>query len=496
MNEKHILILYLFLSFSVEAFSQINCTVPQPPVLTAVSITPETGSTELSWSASPSDNIAGYIIYTYNDGNGFPVDTIWSPSARSYFLNSTASKYMSMSYVVTAHRLSAVPGMPGCTSPLSNALQTIFCSATVDSCNSKIKIIWNKYNDYPRRVSEYRILVSRNGSALSDTYTTVQSASSFEISGFSVNTDYCFAVKAVFDDGGFSTSNMTCINTSMQRPPEWINADYATINDQNSISLSFTVDPVSELSNFVLERKTEMDGSFQKIANPPIRNGNISYTDDKADINKVNYYRLTGLNGCNVPAKESNISSNMVLLHKNTGNEILLSWNPYIQWLGQVVSYEILINTGNGYETRLSVHSDTTCSIGVEDIMYEITGDQVCFRISASEAGNPYGIEGKSLSSVSCYEPSEIITVPDIFTPNNDMKNDYFRPVLSFTPLEYHLLISDRNGKVLFETRDYNSSWDGSSLTSHNQFVCLWFLRIKTPSGNKISKTGTVTIIR
>ena len=75
---------------------------------------------------------------------------------------------------------------------------------------------------------------------------------------------------------------------------------------------------------------------------------------------------------------------------------------------------------------------------------------------SASEISNPYGISGESISSEICTYPTEIITVPNVFTPNNDLENDLFKPVLSFTPLDYHLIISDRHSKVLFETRDFH----------------------------------------
>ena len=141
--------------------------------------------------------------------------------------------------------------------------------------------------------------------------------------------------------------------------------------------------------------------------------------------------------------------------------------------------------------------SDTLFTLGYQELMYEVSGNEVCFYISASETSNPYGITGLSNSSIVCTVPTEIITVPNVFTPNNDLVNDFFKPVLSFTPLDYHLVISDRKGNILFETRDYNETWDGSQNGNpHPQDVCLWFLKATTPSGKSISKTGTVTIIR
>jgi gliding motility-associated-like protein len=59
------------------------------------------------------------------------------------------------------------------------------------------------------------------------------------------------------------------------------------------------------------------------------------------------------------------------------------------------------------------------------------------------------------------------------------------------------LTISNRQGKVLFETRDFLEEWDGSyNGKKVTEGVYLWFLRIKSPTGKNISRTGTVTVVK
>ncbi|MDO9339695.1 MAG: gliding motility-associated C-terminal domain-containing protein, partial [Bacteroidales bacterium] len=87
---------------------------------------------------------------------------------------------------------------------------------------------------------------------------------------------------------------------------------------------------------------------------------------------------------------------------------------------------------------------------------------------------------------------TEIITVPNVLISNSLKGNNLFRPVLTFTPKDYYLIISDRRGNILFKTKDYEEVWDGSG---KGNGVYLWFLRVTTPTGKSISKTGTVTII-
>jgi len=491
-----ILLVLGFCPFSI--YSQTGCSVPLPPVLTTVTVQPESGKTDLIWSLSTSDNIAAYIVYTYKAPDGLPLDTIWNTSATTHTISSTGSKYFSISYVVTAYRLSVVPGETGCTSPFSNVLTTMFCNTEIDTCNNRISVKWNRYSDFPKPVKEYRILVSINGSPLSEMYQVDKNADSYIISDFITDSQYCMVVKAVFDDGSFSTSNKSCISTKMQKPPAWINADYATINSGNKIALSFTIDPSSEIKKFSLEKKTGSAGSFLEISQPSSAGGKVIFADNESDLSKTHFYRLSAINSCNLPVTVSNLASNIVLNLEKEGEDIVLSWNPYKKWLGDVLEYRLYINTGKGYteKTVLSA-ADTIIRLGYKEIMYDISGDEVCFYINAVEAVNPYGVNGQSHSQEICTSPEEIITVPNLFTPDNDLVNDFFRPVLSFTPQEYYLIISDRKGKILFETRDSDKEWDGSENgSSQAHDVCLWFLKVTTPSGKIISKTGTITIVR
>lgn len=486
--------LILFCLWPYFSFCQTDCITspPSPPELKTVSVQPETGNTEIIWKPSQSPDIAAYIVYTYKNGDGLAIDTLWDPSDTSYTYVSTASKYFSVSYVVTAMRL------PRCTSPFSNVLNTVFCSSEIDTCKKQIVLNWNGYTDYPLQVLEYRILISENGAPLTERFSVNSNLRSFTFSEFATNSQYCFVVRAILEDGMVSGSNKSCLSTSMQRPPEWINADYATVNDENDIALSFKIDPLSEINQFSLEKKSGLSGEFQEIAQLVSADGFVLFTDNQADIGIVNYYRLSAINSCDLPVTASNISSNMVLSLERTGDDFILSWNSYREWLGMVSAYRLFISTGNDFQEKdLLPGTDSVFLLGYKEIMYDVTGSEVCFYISASETSNPYGVTGQSNSSRACTVPTEIITVPNVFTPNNDLVNDLFVPVLSFTPLDYHLIISDHHGSVLFETRDHMALWDGSQKGNpHPQGVCLWFLQVKTPSGKNISKTGTLTIIR
>ena len=497
MKPKHFnIILALFSFCSINVLSQTNCETPLPPELTLVSVQPETGFTELDWTFSPSTDIAAYVLYRNENGIWMPFDTLWNPSASSYKYT-TVFKYFSASFVVAAFRLPIIPGMVGCISPLSNELNTIFVKSTIDTCNKKITVSWNSYPSSPIKVSGYSILLSVNGGTYNEVAQLTSDLNNYTLNDFSNDAEYCFVVRANLEGGLFSTSNKACLPIKMVRSPEWINADQATVNNDNKIAVSFTVDPLSEITNFKLERESGSSGTFQEIALPVSINGSVIYVDDNADVNQINYYRISAINNCNIPVTASNTASNIVLSLERTGDDLNLNWNSYYKWLGTISSYRLFINTGNGFEEkRVMVSNDTSITLKYQDIMYEVTDKNVCFYVSATETSNPYGVTGQSFSSRICSVPTEKITVPNVFTPNSGNTNSHFRPILSFTPADYQLIISDRQGKVLFDTKEYLAEWDGSlNGNPQPQGVYLWFLKVTTPSGKRISKTGTVTII-
>jgi len=468
-----------------------NCPHPLSPVLRSVSVQPETEKTDLKWDLSPSSDIAAYIVYSYSNGDGIPIDTLWNPLATAYTISNTASRYSIVSYVVTAMRI------PPCISTFSNVLNTIFTKADIDTCNNKITISWNSYPSVPSTVLNYSVLVSVNGGSYTEAAIVNPDVTVYTFNDFTTNANICYVVRANLEGGTYSSSNKACVSTKMQRPPLWINADYATVTPDKNILLSFSIDPFSEITHFKLERKNGFSGSYKEMAQLISSNGSVGFTDNKTKIDSVFLYRLSAINNCNNPVTFSNIASNIVLSLERNGNDLNLSWNGYKDWNGIISAYHLWINTGKGFEEKMTIQaSDTTLRLGYKDLMYEVTGSDVCFYVNATETSNPHGITGQSRSSGVCTVPTEIITVPNTFTPNNDLINDYFRPVLSFTPVNYHLIISDRKGSILFETSDYQAEWDGSQKgTPQPQGVCLWFLKVTTPSGKTITKTGTITLI-
>jgi len=489
------LIPLILLTLSVGVFGQENCEIPEPPELRLVTVEPERSAVILNWDLSISENIDAYIVYIYEERNGniefYPIDTVWNPTATSY--TDTRIQYKSFQYRVASFR------RPHCGSRLSNILSTVYVESVLDTCKREIEIIWNAYDPpFPAIVLEYKILTSLNGSAFSEMHTAGPETTSFKIKDIVPETEYCFRINAIMDDETESSSTITCRRAELEIPPGWINADYATVTPDGAILLSFTIDQGSTTDLFSLERRSGLSGSFQQIGQILTNTGFVTFSDYTIDQNKLYSYRLSALNSCGVSFARSNIASNILLSAQNNGNEISLRWNKYREWAGSVSSYRIYMDSGSGFAEKAVLDaSDTTFSIGTEEIMYAQSAGKLCFNVGASETGNPFGINGVSSSNITCVELEENFVVPNVFTPDGDMKNDLFRPVITFAPSEYRLVISNRQGKAIFETDEYMESWDGTDNGRPvNEGVYIWFIRMKTPSGKSISRTGTITVVK
>jgi hypothetical protein len=217
--------------------------------------------------------------------------------------------------------------LPRCTSIFSNVINSIFEEVSIDTCKKKIMVSWNSYPSFPEKVTAYTVLMSADGGNYTETGNINAGDTTFILDDFTIDAEYCFVVRANLENGTNSTSNKICISTKMQRPPQWINADQATLDSDGKVALSFTIDPLSEIRHFSLERKTGTTGIFQEISRPVSVNGSVFYTDLQADTNVINYYRLSAINSCNLPVTVSNIASNIGAIIGKLGKQ----YYPFVE---------------------------------------------------------------------------------------------------------------------------------------------------------------------
>jgi gliding motility-associated-like protein len=92
----------------------------------------------------------------------------------------------------------------------------------------------------------------------------------------------------------------------------------------------------------------------------------------------------------------------------------------------------------------------------------------------------------------------EALKFPNVFTPNGDLKNDFFKLDGNISPCyEGEIIIYNRWGNVVYESKKINFAWDGTDGNGSNvsDGVYFYIVRVNDIKGNNTYR-GTVTLIR
>jgi gliding motility-associated-like protein len=100
-------------------------------------------------------------------------------------------------------------------------------------------------------------------------------------------------------------------------------------------------------------------------------------------------------------------------------------------------------------------------------------------------------------------EEPTIFYIPNVFTPDGDNFNEIFQPIFTagFDPYDFHLVILNRWGEIIFESFDASKGWDGSYGDLNDEKVIdgvyVWRLDFgDINSDKKYSHIGHVTVLK
>lgn len=114
-------------------------------------------------------------------------------------------------------------------------------------------------------------------------------------------------------------------------------------------------------------------------------------------------------------------------------------------------------------------------------------------------------VPGKACERIRTYhveaEPCPVdlvLTMPNVFTPDNDGNNDLFRPVLTGDFENFHVKIYDRWGLLMYESTDPFFGWNGNTktVTKCPDGVYYYVVTYNQKNKESASQSGFVTLIR
>ncbi len=475
-------------------------TPPSIPIVSSVTIDTLTGETTITWSENDKPDTQGYLIYV-EDVNGFLIelDTVYGISNTSYtYLESYTNG--PLTYTVAA--LDSCPSVSGAPFNLSardpNFHTTVFLRTQVSLCSSETVLNWSAYLGWSSGVLEYEIYKKAVGGAWVLAGTTPNlTFSSTEPAGLS----YCYAIKAKHADGRFSFSNVACTTVGFSTAPTFSYIRNASVIDDDWVSIEYSYSPGAKVSQLDLQRINYKTGLFETIETVLTPQETTFFKDSIVEVDDLSYtYRVLFYDSCGLPGYFSN-SVKTVLLEIVTDDIALknsLTWSSYEGYLGSVVGYSIYRGI-DGVYTGFPIATVGTSQRSYEDDMttWDFSG-KVCYYVEAIEGSNIFNSTRYSNSNSVCPVVDPLIYIPNAFLQNGI--NESFKPVITnFKKYNYQLLIFDRWGQVIFETRNYDEAWNGrfnntGKLVEFGTYV--YMVVLQDGGGSEIVKRGYVSYLR
>lgn len=510
-----------------------DVTPPPPTTIRSVDVDPATNNISIKWNPSTAVDVAGYRVYKVINGYNTVIGTVGA-AASSYnhvFVapggvdSSTANpNFWSETFMVTAH------DGPN-ESLLSLPHKTMYLSRIFDPCHAKVLLEWTAYVGW--NVYEYQIFASINGGASTMITTVDGTKTNFTHRDVVAGVTYVYYIKAIMLNGDYtSRSNAVSVYTDMPEPPSFLNADYATVFQDNIIRLEFKVDTAAdEVAYKILRNKDENLEDFDTIATKTLADlkGDLIMHDDNINTNEVHFYKLIMINTCNVPfSMESNICSNMLVTasaNPNLTNDIV--WTNYFDWRGGVNFYEVhrILGTDDMKVGTIS-YGDSVFRDDIKSFLLNpqysinyngnnynplyadpndyfeqpVLDGKVCYYIRAAETdNNPYGVKGRSNSNTFCMDLEPVIWIPNAFTPNHDGMNEVFLPNATFVGWQnYQLRIYNRFGEIEFQTSNPREGWDGRNIKGEPvpPGVYVYLLQVTSSAGKAREYRGNISLLK
>jgi len=478
--------------------AQILPPGPEPPVVDYVSVDTATGFVYVTWEPSPSDSLDKYIIYEIvlfgGDSVGRPRGSVGKDTLEFFWATTEAEeKVISMAVASTREGVDQ--------SRISDSHTTIFLSTQYDSCEKKMELSWTPYKGWGDDLVRYEVYASMDNSIFEpigqrDTITHL------EHQNIEDNRVYCYFVKAVRNDGIFSFSNITCRNVQHPLHPLWIDAEQASVFEENQVSVDFYIEESGEVTSFRLYRRTGPGKPLVPIQDfTDVIGPTLNYIDQDPILStkKQYQYELHSLDVCSDSIIGSNISGNIVLQANSSSLQAFLSWTPYTVYEAGVKSYQIwrILNMGDPQLINEVYAPDTAYTDNLDFVSGSDIEDEICYYVVAGENDSyTRGEQGSSYSNTPCISVTPEILMPNAFTPNDDGRNDIIKPVLTFIPQNYIFQVFDRWGSQIFSTRNPDDGWDGSvnGGGKASEGVYIYYILLTTTKGIEVEQRGEITL--
>lgn len=476
---------------------------PVTPNLLSVSIV--NNQPVISWNPSISPEVIGYQIYKeipYGSGNFFPYPNSTTIIYGTNYTDILATDLLGRYAIVAVSRCNkSLLGLGNSIDGTTGPHTSMIVQGSIDTCNQKINLNWNHYENWEDGVGEYVILLSRNGGAFTPYDTVPKSRNSFVYTDAQDNDFLVFQIKAVEKNQNNSArSNNLTFDVRVNRPMDYLYLTNVSVNLNDEIEISWEWDIDVDFKNGKLLNGLEANALDTRLTFPVIGSAVNNFTDAQVQPQENSYfYKIETTDACGHIVR-SNIAKTIFLeVEALEGFKNKISWSAAYIERGIVEEYWVY-KIINGSPQRIAIVGTTDLTYIDELDIYNEAEAQTCYFVIANirilfPDNKTYF--SQSQSNKACAIQGSNIHIPNAIAP--DGENRLFRPIIVFNRSihNYSMLIFDRYGQQIFESKDLYDAWDGT----HNgetlkTGVYAYFIRFQAPNGEIIERRGTVTLVR
>jgi hypothetical protein len=472
----------------------LNNLPPLAPVVRRTSV--ENNAVFLEWIPSPSKQVYAHIIYRATAQGTIPIDTVFLPQTTYIDAQAAVNDKEEYYYVLALDPC-------GNTSGFVQLQKTIFLSGDQDACLRTLTLDWSEYIGFSKPIEKYEMAVWENGIQTLVLDITEDLGLGSTLSEIEQGIVYCLRVVATEEESGErSQSNEICLVGEAKVPLTHFNyRDFSIAPDNSSLLVSWRFNEDFEYQDFYANLGYTLPltpASQIALLNPLDNPGQASATlPIVSGENRPLHGYIASLDVCDRFWVQDTLTSLYLEVKEGENGNNLLQWNTPIWPQAQLIQYDVFFENENSI-VRTVPQDQNNFLHSVE----EITGSEegFCYKIIAHWE-IPEDNQTKKYSWTSnrvCLKRESLIFMANAIRPGGN--NASIRPLIKFNESveTYQFTVFDRQGSILFSSLDMNQSWSGTNGQGKplSPGVYAYSVQVKLQDGRKLSKKGTIALIR
>ncbi len=451
-------------------------------------------SIELEWTASPSPETSGYIVFRNTSLGTIPLDTIYNGT--TYVDNNASPNTQPETYFILAL------DECGNTSIFNTPHTTVFLTQTVAGCDQEINLSWNRYEGWTNGIGSQEVWFSLDGNMPTLIATLSATDSTYTFENATDLQDHCFYIRSIEAGTGIDAlSNEICLVPDLVNAMRDLILRNVNVLPDNSVELTWSWNSNAEIQSVEILNSNANGGYSILDSSPaPMPLGNASsFIDVVSDpVSGKVFYQIQTTDDCDTLVFSNYGSTIHLTGSPQPGSSNFLTWTDFDIENAMVTDYDIYRIVDGSISFVKNVPAGTTTFSDPVDGSNESESNVCYYVVANAEVMLPNGgIEMiESTSNIACIEQLTSIIAPNAFAPQG--RNQIFKPFVIFgETVDYQLTIYNRWGELLFETKDIDQGWNGKYKGKIQPMGAYVFhVRIIQQSGREIEEHGVFTLLR